>query len=192
MLPEGVARIWAPGLKDGPFPEFYEPLESLTKNVLHPKQNFNPAISLSMKFVNGPMNKKGSSSQFPYVATTYRVCEHYQSGALTRNIPYLVEMMPDMFIEIPVELAREKGIKNGDRVRVVSARGTVEGIAVVTHRMMPLNVNGRKIYQIGMPWHWGYKGLAKGDSANQATPHWGDPNTMIPEYKGFLVNIEKA
>ena len=192
MLPEGVARIWAPGLKDGPFPEFYEPLESITKNALHPKQNFNPAIALSMKFVNGPMNKKGNSSKYPYVATTYRVCEHYQSGALTRNIPYLVELMPDMFIEIPVELAKEKGIKNGDKVRVVSARGTVEGVAVVTHRLMPLNVNGKKVYQIGMPWHWGYRGLATGDSANQATPHWGDPNTMIPEFKGFLVDIEKV
>ena len=192
MLPEGVARIWAPGLKDGPFPEFYEPLESVTKNALHPRQNFNPAITLSIKFVNGPMNKKGREEKFPYVATTYRVCEHYQSGALTRNIPYLVEMMPDMFIEIPVELAREKGIKSGDKVRVVSARGVVEGIAVVTHRILPITVNGKKVYQIGLPWHWGYKGLSTGDSANKATPHWGDPNTMIPEYKGFLVNLEKA
>ncbi len=192
MLPEGVSRIWAPGLKDGPFPEYYEPVESPVKNVLHPSQNFNPAISLDMKLVNGPMNKKGSPSRYPYVGITYRVCEHYQAGGLTRNTPYLVELMPDMFVEIPAELAKEKGIKNGDRVKVISSRGTVEGTAIVTCRIMPINVNGKKIYQIGLPWHWGYSGLSTGDSANKATPHWGDANTMIPEYKGFLVDIAKA
>ena len=192
MLPEGVSRIWAPGLKDGPFPEFYEPIEAPVKNYLHPKQNFSPALWLDMSIVNDAMNKKGNPDKYPYVAFTNRVAEHYQSGAITRNIPYLVELMPDMFVEIPVELAKEKGIKNGGKVRVTSARGSITGVAIVTHRMMPLNVNGKKIYQISMPWEWGYRGLARGDSANKTTPHWGDPNTMIPEFKGFLVDIAKA
>ncbi len=191
MLNEGYGRIFAAGLKDGPFPEFYEPVESRIDNQMS-KQQFNPAISLTAKILDGPMNKVGSSKDFPYVALTYRVSEHWQAGAMTRNTPYLCELMPDMFAEIPVELAGELGIENGDKVRIKSARGDIDAVAIVTNRMMPLKVNGQKIYQIGLPWHWGYKGLSTGDSANELTIHAGDANTMIPEYKGFLVDLEKA
>lgn len=191
MLNEGYGRLFAAGLKDGPFPEFYEPVESRIKNPLS-RQQFNPAISLTARILDGPMNKVGTSKEYPYLALTYRVCEHWQAGAMTRNLPYLCELMPEMFAEIPVELAQRLGIGNGDRVRIRSARGNIEAVAIVTERMMPLVVNGEKVYQIGIPWHWGYKGLSTGDSGNELTIHAGDANTMIPEFKGFLVDLEKV
>ena len=111
---------------------------------------------------------------------------------MTRNLPWLIEMMPEMFVEIGEDLAAEKGISNGDKVIVVSARGEVRSVAIVTNRLVPLRINGTIIHQIGLPWHWGYIGLATGDSANCLTPHIGDANTMMPEYKTFLVNLRKA
>jgi len=115
---------------------------------------------------------------------------------MTRNLPYLVEMMPEMFVELSEELAAEKGIVNGGRVIVETARGQVEAVALVTKRFKPFTVydNGRQktVHQIGMPWHWGYTGLSTGDSANMLTPHVGDANTMIPEFKAFLCNVKKV
>ena len=111
---------------------------------------------------------------------------------MSRNLPWLVELMPDMFVELSEELAAEKGIANGDKVIVETARGKVEGVAVVTMRFKPFQINGSTVHEIGMPWHWGYTGLSKGDSANMLTPHVGDANTMIPEFKAFLCNISKA
>ena len=111
---------------------------------------------------------------------------------MTRNLPWLCELMPEMFIEISEELAAEKGIKNNDKVFVESARGQIETKALVTKRFKPFQIDGKVIHEIGMPWHWGYAGIARGDSANVLTPHVGDANTMIPEYKAFLVNIKKA
>jgi formate dehydrogenase major subunit len=101
-------------------------------------------------------------------------------------------MMPEPFIEISEELAQEKGIGNGEKVVVESARGSVKMVAVVTKRFKPFQMNGKVVHEIGMPWHWGYTGLSTGDSANQLTPHVGDANTMIPEYKAFLVNVRKV
>jgi formate dehydrogenase major subunit len=97
--------------------------------------------------------------------------------------------MPEMFVELSEELARERGIQNGKKVVVESAWGKIEAVAVVTRRFTPFNLNGRKVHQIGMPWHWGYMGLSTGDSANMLTPNIGDANTTIPEYKAFLYNI---
>ncbi|MDA8052783.1 MAG: formate dehydrogenase, partial [Deltaproteobacteria bacterium] len=129
-------------------------------------------------------------SKYPYVCTTYRVAEH--EHYLTRWVPYLVEIMPDFFVELPLELAKEKNIQNGDKVKVYSARGEVVGISVVTKRIEPLIVNGKKVWQIGVPLHWGYEGLVKGPLANLLTLTVGDPNAFTPEYKTFLVNISKA
>ena len=109
---------------------------------------------------------------------------------MTRNLPWLAEMQPDMFVEMSRELAAEKGIKNGDRVTVRSARGKLTAVAVVTPRLKPFNINGKTVHQVGMPWHWGYEGLVTGGSANTLTPPVGDANTMIPETKAFLCNIE--
>jgi formate dehydrogenase-N alpha subunit len=186
MIPTGHARLFGDPLVDGPFPTHYEPVESPVQNALYSQQN-NPVI----KKWAGEMDAFCTSDEYPIVCTTYRVVEHWQAGQMTRNLTWLSELMPDMFAEISHELAAEKGIQNGDRIRVVTARGCVTAFAVVTHRFKPFKLNGKVVHQIGMPWHWGYSGIAIGDSANILTPHVGDANTMIPEYKAFLCNIEK-
>jgi len=187
MLSEGSARIFAPGLADGPLPEHYEPWESPVDNLMSDQQN-DPAF----KLWPSDENKRGAKEQFPYVATTYRLVEHWQAGQMTRNLPWLVEMQPEVFVEMSEELATLKGISNGDKVIVESARGQVEVVALVTKRFQPFQINGQTIHQVGIPWHWGYTGLSTGDSANVLTPHVGDANTMIPEYKAFLCNVRKA
>jgi formate dehydrogenase-N alpha subunit len=185
MRAEGHACLFAPSLTDGPLPEHYEPLESPVPNAVSGQQN-NPVIKVWRP------DEIGDASQYPIVATTYRVTEHWQAGAMTRNLPWLVELVPDAFVEMSEELAAEKGISNGDRVTVSSARGTVTMYAVVTRRFRPFQVNGKTVHQVGLIWHFGYRGLATGDSANDLTPHVGDANTMIPEYKAFLCNVEKG
>jgi len=194
MCPDGHAHIFggnvAPrtaALADGPFPEHYEPWESPVKNPMSGTQT-NPALFAGASAAK----QQGTADKYPYVATTYRVVEHWQSGAMTRHLSWLCELMPEMFIEISEELATELGIKNVDKVIVESARGNIEAKALVTKRFKPFQVDGKVIHEIGMPWHWGYAGIAKGDSANVLTPHVGDANTMIPEYKAFLVNLRKA
>ncbi len=191
MKPEGHARIFGMGRADGPLPEHYEPLESpLDKNPMGHAEAINPAIKLWHK--DRPEgNEIGTPADFPIVGTTYRVTEHWQAGAMTRNLPWLVELMPDVFVEMSRELASEKGIKNGNRVIVTTARGTLEGVACVTSRFKPFQLNGKVVHQIGIPWHWGYAGLSRGSSANCLTPHVGDANTMIPEYKAFLCDVKK-
>ncbi len=187
MRPEGVAGLFSSGVEEGPFPEHYEPVESPVRNLMNSVQ-FNPAV----KVWNTPdVDNLGDPAQFPIVATTYRVSEHWQAGAMTRNMPWLVELMPDVFIEIGADLAKRKGISNGDRVQISSARGQMEAYALVTERFEPFWVDGRLIDEVGIIWHYGYAGLAKGDSANVLTPHVGDANTMIPEYKAFLVDVKR-
>jgi anaerobic selenocysteine-containing dehydrogenase len=185
MRPEGVACLFATGLNDGPFPEHYEPLESPIHNLLSARQT-DPAIKI------WEPDKIGTPEEFPIVATTYRVCEHWQAGAMTRNVPWLVELVPNVFVEMSPSLAQRKGVQTGEWVRVTTKRGELKARALVTNRFEPFFVGGKLVDQIGIPWHWGYNGLATGDSANMLTPHVGDANTMIPEYKAFLCQIEKV
>jgi formate dehydrogenase major subunit len=187
MKPEGHSRIFGMGRADGPLPEHYEPWESPVDNLLSGTQN-DPAI----KIWASAMDYKGTPEKYPIVATTYRLTEHWQAGQLTRNLPWLVELQPEMFVELSEELAKEKGIKNGGKVIVETARGQVKAVAMVTKRFQPFQINGTIVHQIGIPWHWGYMGLSTGDSANVLTPHVGDANTMIPEFKAFLCNVRKA
>jgi formate dehydrogenase major subunit len=187
MKPEGHARIFGPGNADGPFPTHYEPWESPVDNLLYPAQGISPAF----KIWASEMDYHGDRAQYPLVGTTYRVSEHWQSGAMTRNQAWLAEMQPNMFVEMSPELAAERGIENGETVMVESARGAIEAVAIVTRRMRPLNVGGQTVHQVGMPWHWGYKGLVTGGSANELTPGVGDANTMIPETKAFLCDVKK-
>jgi formate dehydrogenase major subunit len=167
-------------------PEFYEPWECPVPENQMSAQLSNPICKIWRPA------EQGKPDRFPIVGTTYRVCEHWQAGQLTRNLPWLVEMMPEPFVEMSEELAAEKGIANGERVIVESARGQVTMVAVVTKRLKPFQMNGRQVHEVGVLWHWGYSGLSKGDSANLLTPHIGDANTMIPEYKAFLVDVRKA
>jgi formate dehydrogenase major subunit len=120
------------------------------------------------------------------------VTEHWQAGQMTRNLPWLVELMPQMFVEMSEELAEELGVENAELVTVESVRGSIQGVAIVTKRFKPFQLNGQTIHQIGLPWHWGFQGLCVGDSANKLSPHVGDANTMIPEFKAFLVRVKKG
>jgi len=188
MKNEGVANVFAAGLADGPFPVHYEPMESPVGNLLHPKQPTNPAAYI----YPGASGEFGTAAEFPIVCSTYRVSEHWQAGAMTRSLPWLNELFPELFVELSEELAADKGIKNGDLVKIWNKRGTVVAKACVTKRFKPLKVNGKIVHQVGLPWHWGYCGLCSGDSANILTPHVGDANTRIPEFKSFLVDVAKA
>ncbi len=115
-----------------------------------------------------------------------------EPGDMKQGLEWLVEQMPEMFVEMSEELASDKGIKNGDKVEVWNKRGTIKAVALVTKRLKPFKMGDETVHQIGMPWHWGYSGLSTGDSANVLTPSVGDPNTTIPEYKAFLCNVKKA
>lgn len=193
MKTDGVASIFGPGLKDGPFPEHYEALECpVPGNLLH-GQRINPTIKLWY-------GKEGNKAEdvfatcdarFPLVGTTYRVTEHWQTGVMTRNTPWLLELQPRLFVEISTELAAEKGISSGDKVEVSSARGKVEAMAIVTRRLRPYRVQNSTVHQVGLPWCYGWSTPGRGDSANLLTPTVGDPNTLIPETKAFMVNIKK-
>ncbi len=193
MKADGKAWLFAPkGLADGPLPEHYEPLESPIRNPLSGVQ-VNPVVRVWETDRDKPIGDRiGTAQAFPIVCTTYRLTEHWQSGAMSRTLPWLAETQPELFVEISRELASEKGIENGSRVIVSSARGRIRAVALVTGRFKPFRVDGRVVHHIGMPWHYSWLGLATGDSANDLTPHVGDANTMIPEYKAFLVNLEKA
>ncbi|MBN2475181.1 MAG: formate dehydrogenase-N subunit alpha [Pirellulales bacterium] len=192
MKPEGHARLFAMELADGPLPEHYEPLESpLTANPLN-AQMLNPAA----KRWTGEADVAAAcgSAEFPYVCSTYRVTEHWQTGVMTRHCPWLLELQPQLFVELSRELAAEKGIKAGDQVRVSSKRGAVTAIALPTARLRPLTVQGKTVHQVGLPWCFGWlepAGGKGGDSANLLTPNIGDANTMIPESKAFMVDIAR-
>jgi formate dehydrogenase major subunit len=191
MNAEAKGLLWsASALKDGPLPEHYEPVESPTANKLSRRQ-FNPACAISGKGAFGKVVAPGDKN-YPYVATTYRVTEHWQSGAMTRNVPWLGEMMPDMFVEISPTLAAKLSVKSGDRVTVSTVRGDLTAPCLVSSRMKAMTVHGRETEVVGMPWHWGFKGMYTGASANLLTPHVGDANTNIPEYKAFLCDVKRA
>lgn len=186
MLPEGVAKFFTPDLVEGPFPEHYEPAESPVENPLHPRVSFNPLG----KVFTSDRDALGTSKDYPYVGITYRLTEHFHYW--TKHTAGSSQLQSNFFVEVPEELAREKKIKSGDRVRVTSARGKVEGPALVTKRIRPLTVNGQTVYQVGLPIHWGFAGRVSGPLINNLTPSVYDPNSGTPEYKGFLVNLEKA
>jgi formate dehydrogenase major subunit len=193
MKSDGKGWLFAPkGMNDGPLPEHYEPVESPVKNMVSKREN-NPAIKIWKTDADKEIGDKiGKPEDFPIVCTTYRVTEHWQAGGMSRTLPWLSETQPDLFVEISKELAAEKGIKNGEKVTVWSARGKIHPVAMVTARIKPMKIDGKIVHQIGMPWHFGYMGLATGDVVNDLTPHHGDANTGIPEYKAFLVNVQKG
>src|SRR5271168_4063969 len=188
MNAEGVGRLFARDqLVEGPFPEHYEPFESPSPNVLHPKVATNPAA----RVFADDRAAFGTARDFPYVATTHRLTEHFHfwtKHALINSI-----LQPEEFIEIGEVLAKQKGIEQGGWVRVASKRGFIVCKAYVTKRIKPLQVNGKATHVIGVPLHWGFTGQArKGYAANTLTPSVGDANTQTPEFKAFLVNIERT
>jgi formate dehydrogenase major subunit len=190
MTGEGTGRLFSNGLADGPFPEHYEPVESPIENPLHPEVSAAPAAFRYDEAAGRP-NRFGTVDEFPYVATSYRLTEH--EHYVTQHVERLVKLQPEAFVEIPDQLAREKGIETGDMVRVWSKRGKLEVRALVTKRLGPLTIDGRKTFHIGIPIHWGYVGIKTGDHwlANALTPFVGDATVRTPEFKAFLVNLEK-
>ena len=188
MNDEGLGRLFARDqMVEGPFPEHYEPLESPSENVLHPKVRSNPVARV---FADDRANF-GTSAEFPYVGTTYRLTEHFHYW--TKHALINAILQPEEFVEIGEALAREKGIAQGGWVRVASKRGAIVCKAYVTKRIRPMIVDGKPTHVIGVPLHWGFTGLAlKGYGANTLTPSVGDANTQTPEFKAFLVNVEKV
>jgi formate dehydrogenase major subunit len=188
MNPEGVGRLFGiDRMPDGPFPEHYEPFESPTANAFHPKVAANPAARL----FKGDRENLGKAEEFPYAATTYRLTEHFHFW--TKHVQPLAVMQPEPFVELDEVLAKKKGIQNGDWVKVRSKRGHIVAKAVVTKRIKPLTINGKETHTVGIPIHWGFDGLTKpGYLSNTLTPFIGDASVQTPEFKAFLVDVEKA
>jgi formate dehydrogenase major subunit len=192
MNPEGVARFFAVDkMADGPFPEHYEPLESpLTVNPLHPN-NAQARVNPAARIFKDDWATFGKPDKFPYVGTTYRLTEHFHFWTKHARLNAIIQ--PEQFVEIGEDLATEKGIKAGDHVRVKSNHGQIVAVAVVTKRLRTLDIEGRRTHTVGIPLHWGFMGLAKnGFLANTLTPFVGDANTQTPEFKAFLVDVEKV
>lgn len=176
------------GAADGPFPTHYEPRESPVPNALYPRVQANP-VSKTWRRRDNPIHEVGDP-EYPYAITTYRLTEHHLSGVMSRNLPWLAELQPQLFCELSPELAVERGIRNNDWVTISTKRGEIECKALVTGRVAPLRLGkGRLVHQIGLPWHWGYQGEVTGDSGNTLPPLVADPNVSIHEGKAFTCNI---
>jgi formate dehydrogenase major subunit len=193
MQADGKAWLYAPaGLTDGPLPTHYEPQDSPFANLLYSQQR-NPVRQV-MPFKH-PANRLQPSGDapgadvFPYTATTYRLTEHHTAGGMTRWLPYLAELQPAMFCEVSPELAAERGLEHLGWATIVTARNAIEARVLVTERMAPLTVAGRRLHQVGIPYHWGQNGLTTGDSGNELTGVSLDPNSHIQEVKAFACDI---
>jgi formate dehydrogenase major subunit len=191
MKADGKGWLFTPtGLVDGPLPTHYEPFESPATNALYPSQQNSPVLKAWN--VDGNSRAEPEDPAFPYVLTTYRLTEHHLSGVMSRWLPWLAELQPELFVEISPELAGEKGIANTEVVRVITPRAEITAKALVTRRMRPMTVAGKTIHHVGLPWHWGYQGLVTGSVTNDLSLMVGDPNVTIHESKAFVCNVEKG
>ncbi len=190
MEADGKCMLFVPsGLKDGPLPTYYEPVESPVRNPLYGQQN-NPATKLWPRPGN-ELHAPGDPD-YPYVFSTYRLTELHCGGITTRVMPHNAELQPEAFVEISPELAQELGIANLDWAVLSTSRGEIEAKALVTQRMRPFVVDGRTVHQVGMPWVFGWEGYARGDIANVLPAIFGDPNTSIHTTKAITCNVRKG
>jgi formate dehydrogenase major subunit len=188
MMADGRAWLYSPsGLLDGPLPTHYEPIESPVENLLYPNVGANPS-AIRWRRPENPYNPSGDP-RYPLVATTYRLTEHHTAGAMSRNLPWLAELQPEMFAEIDPQLAADRGIEDGGWMTIITERAEIEARARVTDRMRPLRVDGRPLHQVGLPYHWGYAGDAQGDITNDLGVLSGDPNVSIQESKAFTCDV---
>jgi formate dehydrogenase major subunit len=193
MQADGKAWLYVPsGLLDGPLPAHYEPQDSPFRNLLYGQQR-NPARQVT-PFVHPdnrlqPSGGEPGSEVFPYVATTYRLTEHHTAGGMSRWLPYLAELQPEFFCEVSPELAAERGLEHLGWATIVTARNAIEARVLVTERLTPLTVQGRRLHQVGIPYHWGPNGLSQGDAANELSAISLDPNSHIQEVKAFACDI---
>jgi formate dehydrogenase major subunit len=193
MQADGKAWLFAPaGLVDGPLPVHYEPQESRFRNPLYGQQR-NPVRQVKVFAHPGnrlqPSGGQPGADVFPYVATTYRLTEHHTAGGMSRWLPYLSELQPEFFCEVSPELAAERGLEHLGWATIVTARAAVEARVLVTERMVTLTVDGRRLHQVGLPYHWGGNGLSPGDSANDLIGLSLDPNVHIQEDKAFACDV---
>jgi formate dehydrogenase major subunit len=192
MQADGKAWLYAPaGLVDGPMPTHYEPHESPFGNPLYATQQANPARQQIRRRENryNPTHGEPGVDVFPYVATTYRLTEHHTAGGMSRWLPHLAELQPEMFCEVSPALARQRGLEHGGWMTVITMRTAIEARVMVTERIAPLVVDGREVHQVGLPYHWGSRGLVKGDSANDLVGLALDPNVHIGEYKALTCDV---
>jgi formate dehydrogenase major subunit len=191
MHPEGLGRLFVPtGLKDGPLPTHYEPLESPVANMLYPEHDTNPAANTMERDDN--RYATSPDPRFPYVLSTYRLTEHHTAGGMSRYVSHLAELQPELFCEISNELAAELNIDHGSIVTVTTPRGAIHARAMLTPRIAPLHIAGQIIHQVCIPYHWGYKGLVRGDAANDLIALSEEPNVRIMETKALLCNVRPA
>jgi formate dehydrogenase major subunit len=188
LQPDGKGWLFAPtGLQDGPLPTHYEPIESVVQNLLYGQQ-CNP-VRIEYDRADNQMARPYADPRFPYVITTYRLTEQHTSGAMSRWLSWLAELQPEMFCEISPALAEERGLRNGDWATISTARTEIEVCVLVTERVKPLKLGRRIVHQIGLPYHWGNRGLVLGDAANELVAFSADPNVSIQESKALTGNI---
>jgi len=190
--PDGVGWLWvASGLKDGPLPTHYEPHESPVHNFIYPQQDGSP-VAAKKERPDNPYAQPTADPRFPFVLTTYRLTEHHTAGGMSRTLPHLAELQPELFCEISPQLAQETGVTHGDFAEISTARGAIRARVLVTGRMKTLQIDGRDIHQVGLPYHWGYRGLVKGDIVNDLIAISEEPNVRIMETKGLVCNLRPA
>jgi formate dehydrogenase major subunit len=193
LHPDGLGWIHAPtGLVDGPLPTHYEPHESPVQNALYESEQKNPTRQRYEHDANPfhPSDGKPGAEVFPFVLTTYRLTEHHTAGGMSRTVPYLSELQPEMFVEVSPELAAERGLDHAGWATIVTARTAIEARVMVTDRIKPLRVQGRTVHQVGLPYHWGRRGLVTGDAANELLPVVLDRNVHISEYKTLTCDVQ--
>jgi formate dehydrogenase major subunit len=191
MQADGRGWLFVPsGLADGPMPTHYEPQDSPFHNPLYGQQH-NPVRQVFSRKHNRyhPNGNEPGADVFPYVVTTYRLTEHFTAGGMSRWVPYLCELQPEFFCEVSPELAAERHLEHGAWATIVTARNAIEARVMVTDRMSPITVQGRRIHQIGLPFHWGPNGLSSGDAANELSSISLDPNVHIQEVKALTADI---
>jgi formate dehydrogenase major subunit len=191
MQRDGRGWLFAPtGVVDGPLPTHYEPQESVMQNPLYGQQR-NPA-RMEWNRPDNEYHRPYGDPDHPFVVTTYRLTEQHTAGGMSRWLPWLAELQPEFFCEVSPELARERGLVNGEWATISTARTSVEARVLVTSRIPPLRVGKRRrvVHQIGLPYHWGSSGLVRGDSANELIAFVADPNVSIQESKALTADIQ--
>lgn len=189
LHPDGRGWLYvSSGLKDGPLPTHFEPLESLVRNPVYPEQQTNPPASKKERPDN-PYANSPDDPRFPFVLTTYRLTEHHTAGGMSRSLSHLSELQPELFAEISPELAELTGVSPNEWVTIVTPRGLISARALITARMTVLQIDGRRMHQVGLPYHWGWKGLVTGDVTNDLLAISQEPNVRIMETKGLVCNL---
>ena len=191
MKADGKGWLFAPsGLVDGPLPTHYEPYESPVVNPVYPLQQSNPLTKV-WKVAGNPYAEV-ASPDYPCVLSTYRLTEHHLSGSMSRWLPWLSALQPELFVEISPEHASEVGAANLDVLAITTPRATIRAKCLVTRRIRPFTIDGKIVHHVGMPWHWGYKGIVTGDVVNDLSALVGDPNVSIHEAKVFVCRVARA